>query len=178
MRAITHPVRLALLDALLLEGPLTATRASELIAEPPNTCSFHLRQLAKYGFVEEAGGGPGRNRPWRLTDFAMHFTDVHEDPTARFAARSLDRILRERYFARLEVFYASRSEYPREWQAVTGGSQFLLHVSPDELRAVDQEITAILDRYRERISDPNLRAPDSLPVEVLLFAYPVRPPVA
>jgi hypothetical protein len=108
----------------------------------------------------------------------MHFTDVHEDPTARFAARSLDRILRERYFARLEVFYASRSEYPREWQAVTGGSQFVLHVSPDELRAVDQEITAILDRYRERISDPNLRAPDSLPVEVLLFAYPVRPPVA
>jgi hypothetical protein len=178
MRAITHPVRLALLDALLLEGPLTATRASELIGEPPNTCSFHLRQLAKYGFVEEAGGGPGRNRPWRLTAFAMHFTDVHEDTAARLAARSLDRLLRERYFARLQAFYASRSEYPSEWQAVTGGSQFLLHVSPDELRAVDKEITAILDRYRERISNPNLRAPHSLPVEVLLFAYPVRPPAA
>jgi hypothetical protein len=51
-------------------------------------------------------------------------------------------------------------------------------VSPDELRAVDEEITAILDRYRERISNPNLRAADSLPVEVLLFAYPVRPPAA
>jgi DNA-binding transcriptional ArsR family regulator len=177
IRAITHPVRLALLDALLLEGPLTATRASELIGEPPNTCSFHLRQLAKYGFVEEAGGGPGRNRPWRLTGFAMHFSDVHEDPATRLAARSLDRILRERYFARLEAFYANRSEYPSEWQAVTGASQFLLHVSPDELRAIDEEVTAIFDRYRERVSNPNLRASDSLPVEVLLFAYPVRPPV-
>jgi DNA-binding transcriptional ArsR family regulator len=178
MRAMAHPVRLALLDALLIEGPLTATRASELIGEPPNTCSFHLRQLAKYGFVEEAGGGRGRNRPWRLTGFAMHFTDVHEDPAARLAARSLDRVLRERYFARLQAFYANRSAYPWEWKEVTGGSQFLLHVSPDELRAVDEEITAILDRYRERISNPNLRAPDSLPVEVLLFAYPVRPPAA
>jgi hypothetical protein len=175
---MTHPVRLALLDALLLEGPLTATRAGELIGEPPNTCSFHLRQLAKYGFVEEAGGGPGRNRPWQLTGFAIQFTDVHEEPGARLAARSLDRLLRERYFARLHAFYASRSEYPAEWQRVTGGSQFLLHVSPDELRKVDQEITAILDRYRDRISRPALRAPDSLPVEVLLFAYPVRPPAA
>jgi hypothetical protein len=176
LRAITHPVRLALLEVLGLEGPLTATRAGELIAEPPNTCSFHLRQLAKYGFVEEAGSGPGRNRPWRLTSFGMRFTDVHDDPEMRLAARGLDRMLRERYFARLQAFYDTRSDYSSEWQAVTGGSQFLLHVSPDELQAVDEEVTAIFDRYRDRRSNSDLRPPDSLPVEVLLFAYPVRPP--
>jgi DNA-binding transcriptional ArsR family regulator len=176
MRAITHPVRLALLEALGLESSLTATRASELIGEPPNTCSFHLRQLAKYGFVEEAESGPGRNRPWRLTNFGLHFTDVHEDPDTRLAARSLDRMLRERYFSRLQAFYDARSDYPPEWQAVTGGSQFVLHVSPDELRAVDEQVTAIFDRYRDRMSDPNLRPPESLPVEVLLFAYPTRAP--
>ena len=64
MRALTHPVRLALLDAGNSQGPLTATQAGELIGEPPNTCSFHFRQLARYGFVEEAcrrraGHGPG-----------------------------------------------------------------------------------------------------------------------
>jgi helix-turn-helix protein len=176
MRAITHHVRLALLEALGLESPLTATQASELIGEPPNTCSFHLRQLAKYGFVEEAGGGPGRNRPWRLTNFGLQFTDVHDDPGVRLAARSLDRILRERYFSRLQAFYDARSDYPPEWQAATGGSQFIVHVSPDELRAVDEEVTAIFDRYRDRISDPSLRPAGSLPVEVLLFAYPARPP--
>lgn len=174
MRALTHPVRLALLEALELEGPLTATRASELIHEPPNTCSFHLRQLAKYGFVEEAGSGPGRNRPWRLSQFGMHFTDIHDDPDRRLAARGLDRMLRERYFARLQAFYDTRSEYPTRWQEVTGGSQFILHVTPDELRAIDVEVTAILDRYRDRMSDQSRRPDDSLPVEVLLFGYPVR----
>ncbi|HXC45240.1 MAG TPA: helix-turn-helix domain-containing protein, partial [Solirubrobacteraceae bacterium] len=65
MRALSHPVRLALIETLGLAGPLTATQAGERIGESPTTCSFHLRQLAKYGFVEEAGGGSGRARPWR-----------------------------------------------------------------------------------------------------------------
>lgn len=173
---MTHPVRLALLEALGLEGPLTATRAGELIGEPPNTCSFHLRQLAKYGFVEEAGRGPGRNRPWRLTSFGMHFSDLHEDPETRIAARALGRMLRDRYFDRLQEFYEARADYPPRWQEVTGASQFVLHLTPDELRAIDEEITAILDRHRDRMADPDRRPAGSLPVEVLLFAYPVRPP--
>jgi hypothetical protein len=176
MRALTHPVRLALLEALLLEGPLTATKASELIGESPTTCSFHFRQLAKYGFVEEAGGGPGRLRPWRLSHFGMNFTDVHEDPETAIAARALDRSLRERYFAHLQEFYASRDSYPREWQETTGGSEFILHVTPDELRALDEKVTEILTSYRARLEDPALRPPGSLPVEVLLFAYPIRHP--
>ena len=178
MRAITHPVRLALLEALAIEGPLTATKAGELIGESPTTCSFHFRQLAKYGFVEEAGGGPGRLRPWRLTHLGMRFSDIQEDPEAAIAARALDRTLRERYFARLQEFYDSRGSYPREWQEVTGGSEFLLWVTPDEVRAIDQEITEILMRHHGRLADPALRPPGSLPVEVLLFGYPVRPPGA
>jgi len=55
LRALTHPVRLALIGKLVLHGPLTAAAASELIGEPPSTCSFHFRQLAKYVVVEEAG---------------------------------------------------------------------------------------------------------------------------
>jgi predicted ArsR family transcriptional regulator len=176
MRALTHPVRLALLQALLLEGPLTATQAGELIGEPPNTCSFHFRQLAKYGFVEEAGPAPGRSRPWRLTTFRMHFTDLQEDPETAVAARGLDRMLREQYFERLEAFYASRSGYPLAWQETTGGSQALLHVTPEELKAIDEQVMAVLDQYRDRSADPAKRPADSLPVEVLLFAYPVRPP--
>jgi predicted ArsR family transcriptional regulator len=176
MRALTHPVRLALLEALELEGQLTATQASKLIGEPPNTCSFHFRQLAKYGFVEEAGPAPGRSRPWRLTTHRMHFTDQHQDPDTAIAARELDRMLRERYFSRLTAFYATRSAYPLAWQETTGGSQVLLHVTPDELRAVDERIMAILEAYQDRNTDPARRPADSEPVEVLLFAYPVRPP--
>jgi hypothetical protein len=176
MRAMTHPVRLALLEALSLEGPLTATQAGELIGEPPNTCSFHFRQLAKYGFVEEAGPAPGRSRPWRLTNRRMHYTDLHEDPEAAVAARGLDRMLREQYFERLNAFYAARSGYPLAWQEVTGGSQALLHLTPDELRSIDERIMAVLSPYIDRGADLAARPEGSLPIEVLLFAYPVRPP--
>jgi hypothetical protein len=176
MRAITHPVRQALLELLVAEGPLTATQAGERLGEPPNTCSFHFRQLAKYGFVEEAGRGPGRNRPWRLTNAGMRFSDLHEDAETTLAARALDRMLRERYFTRLQAFYDTRSSYPRRWQEVTGGSEFVLHVSPEELHALDEQITALLLQYRDRITDPSRRPAGSLPVELLLFAYPIRPP--
>ena len=62
LRAYAHPVRMALVGLLRTEGPLTATRAAELLGESSGTCSFHLRQLAKYGLVEEAGGGTGPRR--------------------------------------------------------------------------------------------------------------------
>src|SRR6202034_4268220 len=67
LRAYAHPVRMKLVGLLRTEGPLTATRAAELLGESSGTCSFHLRQLAKYGLVEEDGGGTGREKPWRAT---------------------------------------------------------------------------------------------------------------
>jgi len=176
MRAITHPVRLALIEALLLEGPLTATKAGEIIGESPTTCSFHFRQLAKYGFVEEAGGGPGRQRPWRLSHLGISFSDVHDDPETAVAARALDQMLRARFFAHLQEFYDNRGSYPREWQEATGGSEFVLHITPDELRSLDRQISEILRAYEVRLADPALRPSGSLPVEVLLFGYPLRPP--
>src|SRR5215471_2933217 len=67
LRAYAHPVRMKLILALRTRGPLTATQAGRLLGESSGTCSFHLRQLAKYGLVEETGGGTGREKPWRAT---------------------------------------------------------------------------------------------------------------
>src|ERR1700689_5979851 len=108
LRALTHPVRLALLEALALEGPLTATAAGELIGESPTTCSFHFRQLAKYGFVEEAGHGPGRQRPWKLVHIGMRFSDVNDDPEMSIAAKTLEKMMIDRAFGRLQNFFNTR----------------------------------------------------------------------
>ena len=67
-------MRIALFEVLALGGAMTATQ----IGESATTCSFHLRQLAKYGFVEEAGGGTGRSRPWRLTPVGRSFSPTPE----------------------------------------------------------------------------------------------------
>ena len=85
----------------------------------PTTCSFHFRQLAKYGFVEEAGGA-GRRRPWRLAHVGLHFTDVHDDPATATAATALDGVIRERRIGRMRAGMEARARNPREWQEVTG----------------------------------------------------------
>ena len=72
IRALAHPVRIALLEALAREGPLTATEAAELLTDSPGNMSWHLQTLAKYGYVEEADGGVGRRRPWRRSEWRRY----------------------------------------------------------------------------------------------------------
>ena len=100
IRALAHPVRWALLEALGQAGTLTATQASEMLGESPANCAFHLRTLAKYGFVEEAGGGRGRERPWRQTYDGMSWRARTDDPQASEAAEALEQVWLDRSLTR------------------------------------------------------------------------------
>ncbi|WP_207783792.1 ArsR/SmtB family transcription factor [Micromonospora globispora] len=179
LRALSHPVRLALMEALG-GGPLTATQAGELIGESPTTCSFHLRQLARYGFVEEAGGGRGRARPWRLTRRGWSAPARPEDPDWTRASQALDRVLLDRYLQRLRRFVDDAPSYPREWYQAATGQQHLFHLTAEELtdfvaayRELVDDVTARADRRR---TDPAARPAGSRPVELLFFGYPVESP--
>ena len=177
LRALTHPVRIALIEALLLEGAMTATQVGERIGESPTTCSFHLRQLAKYGFVEEAGGGKGRSRPWRLTSVGMQSATAHDDPETEMAAGALVRMLRERQFARYRTWLETNRTFPREWRDAAGSSESIIYLTAGELEDLSQEVLALLlPRFRERLTDPARRPPDAVPVEILMLAYPIRLP--
>jgi hypothetical protein len=172
MRAVAHPVRIALLEVLGTEGPLTATQAGEHIGESPTTCSFHLRQLAKYGFIEEVEGVAGRRRPWRLIHTGLTFSDVSDDPETRLAATALTRVLHDFYLDRLKEGLALRRDTPTEWQKATGADEFLLYVTVDELQALNEQMLALVTPFVERIGNPKARPRGSLPIEVLFFAYP------
>jgi DNA-binding transcriptional ArsR family regulator len=176
LRALTHPVRLALLEALALEGPLTATAAGELIGESPTTCSFHFRQLAKYGFVEEADSGPGRLRPWKIVNVGMRFSDVTEDAETSVAAKSLERMVFDRAMSRFANYLTTKANFPKAWQEASQNVETILWVTPIELEEVTREVMEIFQRFLDRISDPSARTEGSLPVEALMFAYPVRLP--
>jgi len=175
MRAMAHPVRLALMEALNHHGQLTATEAAEHVGESPSNCSFHLRQLAKYGFVEEAEGGTGRQRPWRVVSVGMRMTDVHEDADTALAAGALARVVHERWLARARAGMEQRQVLPDEWRVVTGSDQMTLYVTPAEMKELNDELLAILFRYRERIADPSKRPEGSRPIEHVAFYYPVDP---
>jgi DNA-binding transcriptional ArsR family regulator len=177
LRALTHPVRIALIEALLLHGAMTATEVGERISESPTTCSFHLRQLEKYGFVEEAGGGKGRSRPWRLTSTGMQFSSVHADPETEMAAGALVRMLRDRQFARYQTWLETNQNFPREWRDAAGSSESIIYLTPGELDELSDEVLAlVLPRFRERLTDPARRPPDAVPVEILMLAYPISLP--
>jgi len=179
MRALAHPVRIALLEELVLGGALTATELGERIAESPTTCSFHLRQLAKYGFVEEAGGGKGRARPWRLTSIGISFNNTHDDPAAELAANVLSRLVHERQLDRYRAWVESRTSYPREWRDAANDSEYLFYLTPTELTDLNKEIAdLLLPRFHERLTDPAQRPAGSAPVEMLLFSFPLQLPAA
>jgi DNA-binding transcriptional ArsR family regulator len=174
MRAMAHPVRLALVEALNHHGQLTATQAAEIVGESPSNCSFHLRQLAKYGFVEEAEGGKGRQRPWRNVHTGMRFTDVQDDPETALAAGALARVFHERHLERARVGMERRQYLPEEWRRVTGFDQMTLYVTPEEMKQLNDEILDIVLRYRDRIADPSKRPEGAGRLEMVMFGYPVE----
>lgn len=177
MRALTHPVRIALIEALLAGGTLTATEAGEQIGEPTVTCSFHLRQLAKYGFVEEAGGGRGRARPWRMTSSGVELAGSYEDPRSQLAARALLSMIRDRQLSRYRSWLETRASYPEDWQSAAGDLAYLSYLTSGELSQVKEDLQALItSRFAGRLADPSVRPPGAAPVELLLFAYPTALP--
>jgi DNA-binding transcriptional ArsR family regulator len=172
LRALTHPTRLTLLEMLRREGPLTATQAGELIGESPASCSFHLRTLARYGFVEEAAGGHGRQRPWRART-AVTIDDRELTPEGRIAAQALIDLLREREQEWLRRWSATEDAYPPQWRAASGDFHSVRRMTADELREVSDLLSSIADRHADREPPP----PGALPVALLLHAFPLRPPI-
>ena len=62
MKALAHPVRLDVLELLIVNGPMTASDAAVQLDQTPANVSWHLRKLAEHGFVRQATSGPGRRR--------------------------------------------------------------------------------------------------------------------
>jgi DNA-binding transcriptional ArsR family regulator len=170
LKALAHPTRLALIEAIGLSGSLTATQASGLVGESPTACAYHLRTLARHGFVEEAGGGRGRERPWRLAQVGMSFDEHSDDPATALAGRALSKMLNEMWIDRIRAFELAKPRHPKEVREVTDVLQSVVFASPAELAQLREEIFALFCRYLNRI-DPADRPPDSLAFEMVLFTH-------
>jgi DNA-binding transcriptional ArsR family regulator len=173
LRALAHPRRLKLLGLLRREGPLTATQASTLLAgESSGSCSYHLRQLAKYGLVEEAPGGRGRQRPWRATSLFTSWPDVAPTPELAAATAEFELLITEQHFERLARWIVSRHAEPVEWQEAASFGDVLLYLTAAELAELRGDLEQLAERYLARVIDPTLRPEDSRPVTFLQIAVP------
>jgi predicted ArsR family transcriptional regulator len=178
LRALAHPTRMKLVGLLRREGPLTATQAGALLGEVPASASFHLRQLAKYGLVEEAPGGRGRERPWQATARFTSWSGVGEGPQMEAAAQLLSSVVADRYHEQFIEWLEQRPDEPLEWQQAAQFGDVLLYLTAEELSELWGRLMAELEPYVDRTADPALRPAGSRMVTVIQQAFPTEAPDA
>ncbi|MEV7927460.1 winged helix-turn-helix domain-containing protein [Kitasatospora sp. NPDC088779] len=157
-------MRTALLGLLAEKAALTSTEAATATGYSSGLCSFHLRQLARHGLIEEAPATDGRARPWRLPQ------QPHQPATAdEFGdlARGLEDESYQRWLAR-------RDTAPADWRQDEAFST-VLYLTPAELAAVGEAVRQVLARYRDREADPAGRPADARPVAAVARLFPLLP---
>lgn len=147
LRALAHPTRLKLVALLRREGPLTASQAGARLGESPASCSWHLRQLARWGLVEEAGGGRGRARPWRATARSTSWKVAGPD-TAEPAAALSALIVRSQMAWLLRSLEATPSE-PPAWQQAQQLADTQLELTPGQLTELGERVWELVRSYRD-----------------------------
>lgn len=178
IRAWAHPLRLKLHELLGREGPMTAAQAARQLDISQALASHHLRQLAKYGFVEQATASDHRERPWQTTSTSYSWEPAVNDAEASAAADVLEQMLAERAVAHLLQWQQQRrGDADRRWRENSGIGHNLVYLTADEVvelrQALDALITPLVER--RRLGDVTARPKDALPVDLTVICVPVPP---
>jgi DNA-binding transcriptional ArsR family regulator len=145
LRALAHPTRLKLVTLLRRRGPMTASRAGELIGESPASCSFHLRQLARWRLVEEAGGGRGRERPWRAT--ARSTAWKVSGPEAAEPSAALSALVAQYQMGALLRALEALPGEPEPWQRAHQLTDTVLELTPEQLEELGARVLELIRSY-------------------------------
>jgi DNA-binding transcriptional ArsR family regulator len=171
LRAMSHQLRLRLLGVLRKEGPATASELARRLGVSSGDTSYHLRQLAEYGFIEEAPElDRGRMKHWRAAEEGMQWTTDTDDAGLVEASSVLGRVMVAEYARWLRRWFAETSEWDRNWRAAAEGMDQWFELTPDELRSLADEVRAVLARYEDR----RTRRDGTERAIVLFHAFPER----
>ncbi|HVD14811.1 MAG TPA: helix-turn-helix domain-containing protein [Actinomycetota bacterium] len=170
LRALAHPLRLQLLEQLTVHGPATATTLAARLGHNTGATSYHLRQLERFGFVEEEQGrGRGRERWWRYVPGDVRFAATATPSTElRTAADELMRRQLEQAEQVLARYLRSRDRY-RDWDEAALFSNSTMHLTPSELAEFGEALVDLMKAYWR---PPEARPPDARPVAAQFYAFP------
>ncbi|HVA22049.1 MAG TPA: winged helix-turn-helix domain-containing protein [Candidatus Micrarchaeia archaeon] len=150
LRGIAHPLRVRLLAELRDTGPSTATALGRRLGQSSGATSYHLRQLAAYGFVVDVPErARGRERWWQAAHRGT-FLDLsaHEDLETNVLQEEYLRSVAITYFQRMEGWVRRLSTVGPEWTGVGTISDVILRLTPDETRQVERDLWVLLERFR------------------------------
>jgi DNA-binding transcriptional ArsR family regulator len=163
LKALTHPIRSRILGLLRYEGPATASELGRKIDESSGSTSYHLRQLARYGFVEEDPEQPNRrDRRWRSVHRSTVWNreEFAEDPEGRQISDEWSRRQVLRQVETVQRWFAQEQDLDPALRAAGGTTDDVLRLTPSQVDALQDELSAVLTRYR---TDPPTAA-DGEPV--------------
>lgn len=160
VRVLAHPLRSRLLSQLRAGGPATATELAGVLHTNTGATSYHLRKLESVGLVTDTGEGEGKRRLWRAstTYHSWKPSDFRGDDDADAAREWLERDYVRQLAARAERWQDVANAWPDAWTDVLGLRDTSVMVTPDQLAEFNDELDALLLRYRERgVADPAAR---------------------
>jgi len=168
-----HPVRVALLDLLAETGTVTSTEAAARLGHSSGLCSFHLRQLARHGLIEEAPHEGGRARPWQLR-WAPTEPAEPPEPPAHQAPEGFAVLARGLEDESYQHWLAHRAQAPTAWQQDESFSA-VVHLTPAETAELAASIRLLLAGYRERDRHPAARPAAAVAVAAVTRLFPLLP---
>ena len=149
LRAIAHPTRTRVLDELEMAGPQRAADIAEALGIPANQASFHLRQLAKYGLIEEApeAARDGRDRVWKAVDeeMAVDLSEIEKMPGGKAAVG----VFRRQWLAKAHVALDRSMTTEKRKDATTNVLSGTLRLTKAEAQQLSDDLKEVFDRYRE-----------------------------
>jgi DNA-binding MarR family transcriptional regulator len=169
LQALAHPTRVNLLDHLLAMGPRTASQCAEAVGESASSCSWHMRQLARFGFVERVESADGRERPWRATATGFGYEPAGSSPGDERIDRAVLATQLQAEEQALLRHLDARKELPPPWREASVVHTYHLRMTPAELAALQSELDRAIRPFIALTRD---EAPDDArPVRLHLRAY-------
>lgn len=151
IRALAHPARMAIIDALASGDELTATECAALTGLSPSATAYHLKLLERYGFAEPAPArSDGRERPWREANRRRWFDLETSTPARAAATAAVALAFLDGSRAIAEQFMATERDEPEEWRDVAALANTDLWLTAEEARAVTAALSAVVAPYRDR----------------------------
>lgn len=170
MRALSHPVRLAILSRLQRYGPSTATQLAPHVGATPSVTSWHLRHLATFGLVSDAESPDHRQRYWKAASRGFRF-EMPDDEEGRAAGHLLRDAMHAQNLAQL-VRWADQvqPQLDPEWDRIAGAANTRVDVTPEEAEQILAAMEELLAPYARRSAD-ELPA-DARSVRFLRYSMP------
>jgi DNA-binding transcriptional ArsR family regulator len=179
LRGLAHPLRLQLLGLLRLDGPATASQLAARTGQSSGSTSYHLRQLAAYGFVvEDAERGTARDRWWRAAHRSTFFDPLaDEDEEAQALGEEYLRLVADANARRTQAAIAGLSTMTEDlgpgWTDAFTINDFALRLTQDEAAELAHELMAVASRYQR--DDPEQPVDESGQHQRVIVQFNVLP---